>query len=93
MSGRPTLEMLREHRELRVVYPATGRRFTVSLRDWQGALWAVKVVPETPGASDAFNPFVRQHRLLARSCIEDWLACLRLSPSRTSSASSVRSSP
>lgn len=78
MTCKPTLEMLREHRELRVVYPATGTRFTVSLRDWQGALLAVRVVPETPRPSDASNPFVQKHRMMARISIEAWLARLRL---------------
>ena len=78
MSRRPTFEMLREQRELQVVYPATRRRFTISLRDWQGALWAVKVIPEAQQAADGFNPFVRQHRILSRPCIEEWLERLRL---------------
>ena len=59
-------------------YPATRARFTISLRVWQGALWAVKVIPETPRMADAFNPFVQQHRLLARPGIEEWLARLRV---------------
>ena len=78
MSAKPTLEMLRERRELPVVYPATGARFTISLRDWQGALWAVKVIPKTRRLGDAFNPYVQTHRLLPRSCIEHWLDRLRL---------------
>jgi hypothetical protein len=48
-----TFELLRERRELSVVYPATGARFTISLRDWQGALWAVRVVPASPGSADS----------------------------------------
>jgi hypothetical protein len=38
MKRRPTFEQLVEARELPVVYPPTGKRFTISLRDWQGAL-------------------------------------------------------
>ncbi len=78
MTLRPTFEMLCEQGALQVVYPATRCRFTISMRGWQGALWAVKVIPETPRMADAFNPFVQQHRLLARPGIEEWLARLRV---------------
>ena len=78
MSHAPTFELLRERRELPVANPATGARFTISLRDWQGALWAVRVLPATPGPADGANPFVQQHRMLARSGIEEWLERLRL---------------
>jgi hypothetical protein len=78
MSRRPTFEMLRERGELQVVYPATRRRFTISLRDWAGVLWAVKIIPAVPQAADGFNPFAQQHRLLSRPCIEEWLERLRL---------------
>ena len=80
MKRAPTFELLRERRELPVVYPVTGKRFTISLRDWQGALWAVRVVPAEPTPADADNPFVQRHRILARSCIEEWLEGLRLEP-------------
>ncbi len=75
---KPTFEMLREHQELRVIYPATRRRFIVSLREWQGALWGIKVIPDSPGEKDAFNPFVQKHRVLARADIEAWLERLNL---------------
>ena len=78
MKSKPTFELLRERRELRVTYPASGARFTISLRDWRGALWGVKVIPEKRRASDAFNPYVQKHRYLARCWIEDWLERLRL---------------
>ena len=74
----PTFTQLRERRELRVVNPRTGVRFAVSLADWQGALWAVRVRPAKLRASDCDNPFVTAHRLLPRPVIEDWLAGLRL---------------
>lgn len=74
----PTFTQLRERRELRVVNPRTGVRFAVSLADWQGALWAVRVRPEKLRPSDSDNPFVTAHRLLPRPVIEDWLAGLRL---------------
>ena len=78
MSRRPTFEMLRERGELQVVYPATRRRFTISLRDWAGVLWAVRVLPAAPRPADKHNPFVQKHRMLARPVIEEWLARLRL---------------
>ncbi|GEM_PF-2072083 len=76
MSRRPTFELLREKRELAVVNPANGVRFKISLRDWQGALWAVRVHPH--GRREPWNPFTRAHRLMARERIEDWLESLRL---------------
>ena len=89
---KPTFEMLREHRELRVMYPATRRRFIVSLREWQGALWGIKVVPDSPGEKDAFNPFVQKHRLLARADIEAWLERLRLQSQRAISCLAANAS-
>lgn len=74
----PTFEALREHGELRVINPATGARFTIQLCDWQGTLWGVKVVPESASSNDWKNPFVTKHRIMARSCIEEWLEGLRL---------------
>jgi hypothetical protein len=82
MKPHPTFEQLREHRELPVINPATGGRFAISLRDWQGALWAVRVLPATPRPADKLNPFVQKHRLLARPVIEEWLDKLRLARSR-----------
>jgi len=81
MRRAPTLELLRERRELPVVNPATRTHFTISLRHWQGALWAVQVRPARPRPVDAANPFVQKHRLMARSCLEGWLAGLRLAGS------------
>lgn len=85
MKRQPTFEMLRERRELHVIYPATGVRFMISLRDWQGALWAVKVIPDTPQRADTFNPFVQKHRLMARAGIDNWLERLRLAAGGKSS--------
>jgi len=82
MTRGPTFEWLQEARELPVVNPATGARFTISLRDWQGALWAVQVRPARPRPTDAANPFVQKHRLMARSRIEGWLAGLRVAAER-----------
>jgi hypothetical protein len=84
MKQSPIFELLREQRELSVINPATGVRFTIMLRDWQGALWAVWVLPATPRPADAVNPFVQRHRLLARSVIEEWLERLRLEQIRLS---------
>jgi len=74
----PTFTQLRERRELREVNPQNGVRFDISLADWQGALWAVRVRPEKLRPTDFDNPFVTTHRLLPRPVIEDWLAGLRL---------------
>ena len=82
MKRHPTFEQLREHRELPVINPATGRRFVISLRDWQGALWAVQVLPAAPRPADKFNPFVQKHRLLGRLVIEEWLDKLLLARTR-----------
>ena len=73
----PTFELLREKRELAVVNPANGVRFTISLRDWQGALWAVRIHPHN--LCEPCNPFVSAHRLISRDRIEIWLRSLRLS--------------
>ena len=74
----PTFTQLRERRELRVVNPRNGVRFDISLHDWQGALWAVRVRPEKLRPSDFDNPFVTDHRLLPRPVIENWLSGLML---------------
>lgn len=79
MSRSPTFELLREKRELAVVNPANGVRFKISLRDWQGALWAVRVHPQ--GRREPWNPFTTAHRLMPRERIESWLGGLRLSRS------------
>jgi hypothetical protein len=78
MKRHPTFEQLYKHRKLAVIYPATGRRFVISLRDWHSALWAVRVFPAVPCPSDKFNSFVQKHRLLPRPVIEEWLESLRL---------------
>lgn len=78
MKKKPTFEFLSEQRELPVINPATGAHFTVSLRDWQGALWAVRVKPAVPRPADKGNPFVQRHRLMARPVIEAWLERLNL---------------
>ena len=70
--------MLCERRELSVIYLETGKRFTITLRDWQGMLWAVRVHPSKPTPVDLSNPFVTKHRILNRTHIEDWLQRLRL---------------
>ena len=52
-TNRPTFALLREKRELRVRNPENGARFTISLRDWQAMLWAVRVLPSRSGGSAA----------------------------------------
>ena len=74
---RPTFALLREKRRLRVRNPENGARFTISLRDWQAMLWAVRVHPE-PQWRQAGNAYTTAHRIMARGRIEDWLAQLRL---------------
>ncbi|MSU56947.1 MAG: hypothetical protein EXS35_01980 [Pedosphaera sp.] len=77
----PTFELLREKRVLAVVNPASGVRFKITLRDWQGALWAVRVHLHAR-QREPWNPFTRAHRLMARERIENWLASLRFTRSR-----------
>ena len=89
MTRRPTFELLRERRELAVLNPDTGTRFDISLRDWQGSLWAVRVRPETLRAVDFDNPFVTAHRMMSRPAIEDWLGRLRLLVTRGRAARSL----
>ena len=85
MKRRPTFELLCEVRQLPVVNPESGLRFTISLRDWEGVLWAVRVRPETLMPSDWDNPYVTAHRLMDRLAIEDWLSKLLLPrPSQSS---------
>jgi hypothetical protein len=86
MMRKPTIELLSERRELPVINPATGRRFIISLRDWQGALLAVRVIPAVARPADKINPFVQKHRLLARPIIEEWLDRLRLVRTRLSAS-------
>ena len=73
----PTFALLREKRRLRVRNPENGARFTISLRDWQAMLWAVRVHPEPP-LRQRGNPYTTAHRILPRTRIEDWLAELQL---------------
>ena len=88
MKRKPTFEMLRERRELPVVNPDNGVRFTISLKDWQGVLWWIKVIPNQRRPSDATNPYVQEHILMARLRIEGWLERLRLVTGRPSAKSS-----
>ena len=73
----PTFALLREKRRLRVRNPENGVRFTISLRDWQAMLWAVRVQPE-PTWWQPGNAYTTAHRILPRTRIEDWLAELQL---------------
>ena len=61
-----------------VVNPETGRRFTISLWEWHGALWGVRVLPLRRVASDRYNGFAQAHRMVSREYIEEWLGRLRL---------------
>ena len=70
MNRAPTFEELREKRKLDVIYPETGARFRVSLRDWEGCLWAIRVYPHTPSSCDKDNPYVTAHRMMSRDAIE-----------------------
>lgn len=73
----PTFALLREKRRLRVRNPENGARFTISLRDWQAMLWAVRVHPE-PQWRHAGDAYTTAHRILPRTRIEDWLGELQL---------------
>lgn len=73
----PTFALLCEKRELHVRNPENGARFTISLRDWQAMLWAVRVQPE-PQWRQSGNSYTTAHRILPRPRIEDWLAELQL---------------
>ena len=73
----PTFALLREKRSLAVCNPENGARFTISLRNWQEMLWAVRVNPE-PKWRQRGNPYTAAHRILPRERIEDWLAELRM---------------
>ena len=78
MKRNPTFYQLRETKKLDVINPATGARFRISLRDWAGCLWAIRVYPQSPSSSDHDNPYVTAHRLTSRDAIEEWLSRLRL---------------
>ena len=73
----PTFALLREKRRLAVRNPENGVRFTISLRDWQSMLWAVRVHPE-PKWRQRGNAYTTAHRILPRTRIEDWMAELWL---------------
>lgn len=73
----PTFALLREKRQLRVSNPENGVCFTITMRDWQEMLWAVRVHPEPEWQTDQ-NAYTTAHRILPRRRIEDWLAELRL---------------
>lgn len=73
----PTFALLREKRRLAVCNPENGARFTISLRDWQDLLWAVKVEPELRWRQPS-NPFTSAHRIMPRQRIEEWLGELQL---------------
>ena len=73
----PTFALLREKRRLAVRNPENGARFTISLRDWQSMLWAIRVHPE-PKWRQRDNAYTTAHRIMPRPRIEDWLAELRL---------------
>ena len=65
---RPNFELLREQRELAVVNPANGVRFTISINDWQGVFWAVRVYPHDRRHA-GWNPYTPAHRLMPRERI------------------------
>lgn len=73
----PTFAQLREKRRLCVRNPENGARFTISLRDWQAMLWAVRVHPE-PQWRQPGNAYTTAHRIMPRRRIENWLAELQL---------------
>ena len=73
----PTFAQLREKRRLAVCNPENGARFTISLRNWQEMLWAVRVHPE-PKWRHRGNAYTTAHRIMERVRIDDWLAELRL---------------
>ncbi len=73
----PDFALLREKRRLAVCNPKNGVRFTISLRDWEELLWAVRVYPEPPWRQRN-NPHTNAHRIMARATIEDWLTRLQL---------------
>ena len=73
----PTFVMLREKRRLAVCNPENGARFTISLRNWQEMLWAVRVQPE-PRWRQRGNAYTTAHRIMPRTRIEDWVSELQL---------------
>lgn len=73
---KPTLPMLQSSRKLRVLNPENGIVFTVSLRDWNGLVFGVRVIPDS-GHADG-NPYCTKHRVMPKAQIEDWLSELEL---------------
>ena len=75
--NRPTFALLREKRRLAVCVPESGIRFTISLRNWEEILWAVRIYPE-PEWRQYRTSHTTAHRIMPRMQIEDWLEGLRL---------------
>lgn len=75
----PTFALLCEKRRLHVCNPESGVRFTITLRDWQALLWAVRVHPAR-GWRQPHNAYTTAHRIMPRPQIGDWLAHLQLWP-------------
>ena len=69
----PTFALLHEKRRLAVYASLTGARFTISLRDWEEIIWAVRVHP-APEWRPHVTPHTTAHRIMSRIGIEDWLA-------------------
>ena len=79
LTAAPTFALLCEKRRLSVLNPENGARFTVSLRDWEGILWAVRVHPgQDRKHRPRGNPYTTDHRIMERVRIEGWLSELRL---------------
>ena len=87
----PTFALLWEKRSLAVCNPENGARFTISLRDWEDIIWAVRVHPD-PKWRHHVTPHTTAHRMMSRIAIENWLEGLRMTKG-PSCASSARSSP
>lgn len=69
--------MLLAKRRLAVINPVNGLRFTISLRDWEQCVWAVRVIPQERGSGPP-DAYETAHRLISREAIEDWLTRLEL---------------
>ena len=77
----PTFALLREKRRLAVCNPENGARFTISLRDWEEIIWAVRVHPD-PEWRHHVTPHTTAHRMMSRIAIENWLEGLRMTKGR-----------
>lgn len=73
----PTFALLLQKRRLQVFNPDNGVHFTISLRDWEETLWAVRVFPE-PQWRQRGNAYTTTHRIMPRPRIEDWLTELQM---------------